>query len=674
MNNKVSIDQINEAYIKLKSHIYYDSTELFQRINLAEFEALKQNPTLIPIKHEVKDIEDNVNEKLNELWNELNSDINSEYFEKLLGKIKLKYLPKKFKHEERDENFLSNQRVKKSYEIEKVTIFADFPIELHLVCVLWLMNFGYKLDAKLDDSCIGNRLILTKDKSKLVGGSGLFKPYYKQYQKWRDEAVKEAQKKLEYGSNVAFINLDLKDYFYSIKLDFKEIEKELPEYFTNTSPVHVLFKKIHFKYNELLKKEKYPSDSYDLKKISPPIGIVSSYILANYYLHKFDKRVHNVVPKAYFSRYVDDIILVIENPDFEFHEKEENLEIGFKFSRYYQDNKKTKKISFAKNDTEYRSNVPQSERFILETLYPLVKLVDEKSAIKTEEIEKSPIKRVFEINGIDGAIFQGDKTFIYYFDTTESTTVMDKLKQELEARASEFRDFPDGDDFGNESFDEQAYHLVFDGTEGKIRTLKDYKENRYGLSVFLANRIFSALGRAKTSNKKESDKVLKLFRGINNLEHYRLWEKVFTFFLVNDDKASFLNFYIHSIRQIITLYNNAINIGHSGIKSQEIAKDLLIYLKIAKDMALSLNTSFMNESNKLSAEDKELIQVVKECDQIGLSNLIDTLLYDPKQMNMFRNSNLVRHQYVSYPLANYMDYKSSKETSYVNRLTTGLIE
>ena len=436
----------------------------------------------------------------------------------------------------------------------------------------------------------------------------------------------------------------------------------------------MLFKKIHFKYNELLKKEKYPSDSYDLKKISPPIGIVSSYTLANYYLHKFDKRVHNVVPKSYFSRYVDDIILVIENPDFEFHEKEENSEIGFKFSKYYKDNKDTKKISFAKTDKEYWANVPKSERFILETLYPLVKLVDEKSAKKTEVIEKTAIKRVFEINGIDGAIFQGDKTLIYYFDSTESTTVMDKLKQELEARASEFRDFPDGDDFGNESFDEQAYHLIFDGTEGKIRTLKDYKENRYGLSVFLANRIFSALGRAKTSNKKEADKLLKLFRGINNLEHYRLWEKVFTFFLVNDDKASFLNFYIHSLRQIITLYNNAINIGHSGIKSQEIAKDLLIYLKIAKDMALSLNPSFMNKSNKLSAEDKELIHLVKECDQIGLSNPVDTLLYDPKQMNMFRNSNLIRHQYVAYPLANYMDYKSSKEISYVNRLTTGLIE
>ena len=65
MFNEVKFDQINEAYIKLKSHIYYDSTELFQRIKLAEFEALKQNATLIPIKHEVKNIEDNVNAKLN---------------------------------------------------------------------------------------------------------------------------------------------------------------------------------------------------------------------------------------------------------------------------------------------------------------------------------------------------------------------------------------------------------------------------------------------------------------------------------------------------------------------------------------------------------------------------------------------------------------------------------
>lgn len=674
MFKEVTIDQINEAYIKLKSHIYYDTTELFQRIKLAEFETHKQNPTLAQIRYKVEDIEENVYSKLNELRIALNGDINTEYFENLINKIKLIYMPKKFKQEEKDENFLSNQRVRDEYTIQKVTIFADFPIELHLVCVLWLMDFGYKLDGELDENCVGNRMILTKDKSKLIGGSGLFKPYYKQYQKWRDDAVNEAQRKLESGSNVAFINLDLKDYFYSIRINFGDIEKEFSTFHFSSSSVHNIFKKIHYKYNDLLSATNYPNNYYEKGKCSLPIGIVSSYTLANYYLYNFDKRMHNVVPKAYYSRYVDDIIIVIENPDFEFHKNEPSPEIGFKFEKYYKEYSKKKEISYAKNDREYRKNVTKTERFILETLYPLVKLVDEKIPIEFLDNEKADRGRIFEVNGIEGAIFQGDKTFVYYFDATESTTVMDKLKQELEARASEFRDFPDGDDFGNESFDEQAYHLVFDGTEGKIRTLKDYKENRYGLSVFLANRIFSALGRAKTSNKRESDKVLKLFRGINNLEHHRLWEKVFTFFLVNDDKANFLNFYIHAINQIKIVYNAKGTINHSQIEVIKIAKDLFEYLKFAKDMALSLNPNFLKEPSKKSKEEKELEWVIKECDEIGLSDFIQTFLYDDDRMIMLRNSNLVRHQYVSYPLANYMNFKAGDKVSFVNRLSTGLID
>ncbi|MBK9334032.1 MAG: hypothetical protein IPM96_16910 [Ignavibacteria bacterium] len=131
---------------------------------------------------------------------------------------------------------------------------------------------------------------------------------------------------------------------------------------------------------------------------------------------------------------------------------------------------------------------------------------------------------------------------LYYFDNNESTAVIDKLKQELNERASEFRDFPEESD-GEKSFDEQAYHLIFENSEGKIRTLKDYKENRYGLSVFLANRIFAALRRSKKVNKSETEKLLKLFKGLNNLEHFRLWEKVFTFFLVNENPDGFVSFY-----------------------------------------------------------------------------------------------------------------------------------
>lgn len=106
----------------------------------------------------------------------------------------------------------------------------------------------------------------------------------------------------------------------------------------------------------------------------------------------------------------------------------------------------------------------------------------------------------------------------------------------------------------------------------------------------------------------------------------------------------------------------------------KIARDLFEYLKIAKDMALSLNPNFLNEFSKKSKEEKELEWVIKECDDIGLSDFIQTFLYDDDRMIMLRNSNLVRHQYVSYPLANYMNFKAGDKVSFVNRLSTGLVD
>ena len=35
--SKISKEEVKAAYVKLKSHIYYDTTELFQRRKLAEY-------------------------------------------------------------------------------------------------------------------------------------------------------------------------------------------------------------------------------------------------------------------------------------------------------------------------------------------------------------------------------------------------------------------------------------------------------------------------------------------------------------------------------------------------------------------------------------------------------------------------------------------------------------
>lgn len=663
---EVTLEQLKSAYLKYKAYIYHDTTELFQRQKLADFEAgIINYKTGIGKQIDPKSKFELKFTRLLELIN----DHNDEGINKLLNEIKLIYLPKSFENKNEDKNYISNQRISDSYNIEKVTVFVDVPVELHLVTVLWIMKYGYKLDAKLDPSCFGNRLILNGLKDGVIKGSGLFKPYFNQYQKWRDTSVNEAERKLELGSDVAFINLDLQNFFYSAKIDFSIVENEIwgVNKYKKDSRIHEIFKKLYVECTNKVKETNYPNkELYENlgDRCILPIGLASSYVLGNYYLHDFDKKLKKLIPQINYSRYVDDILIVVENPNFNFGLDGECKSTRFSFDSYLKE-VRSDRISINFDIDE----ISKSERFILETFYPLFTLVDAPKTSSSNDSgfddEQSNKNRIFKISCLDDAVFQPSKTLIYYFDHNEATTVIDKLKKDLEDKASEFRDFPEDSEFEN-SFDDQAYHLIYDGTEGKIRTLKDYRENRYGLSVYLSNRIFVALRSTKKVDVNESEKLLKLFRGLNNLEYFRLWEKIFTFFLANDNRNGFVKFFKQTIIEILKLNSNSTQkILQSTITHKDVATSLLRYFDISFEMPLALNPGFIKKDSSAYKDIEIFVNTYQ----------IETLLYngfsiqstERGRIERFRISNLIRHHFVAHPLINY-----TKESS-KNRLNLASI-
>ncbi len=648
--------ELQEAYIKYKSYIYHDTTELYQRKKLAEFETGLIDGGLsakTPYAKGLKNLTYKLDEKLETIQSWINNNHTGKEFNKFLEKIDLLFLPKSFLKEKVEENFISNKRIDDEYTIDRITVFADIPVELHLITILWIMKYGHKLDAKLDSGCMGNRLLLNKSSDGVIKGSGLFKPYFTQYQKWRDNAVDEAQRKLRNENKVAFINLDLKDYFYSARIDFEVIEDHIwgKNSYKGDSNIHEIFKDFHKRYTDKLKEVKYPNVALNEQignNFVLPIGVASSYVLGNFYLKEFDKRIRKLIPQVYYSRYVDDILIVIENPDFSFHDNEKCKSVKFSFDKYLKS-----ALDEGELITFTESDLTKIEKFILESFYPLIRLVDYPDFLKS--VPKTDFKddetKVFKITCIKGAYFQPKKTLLYYFDNEESTAAIDKLKQELDERASEFRDFPEDSD-GEKSFDEQAYHLVFDGTEGKIRTLKDYKENRYGLSVFLANRIFAALRRSKKVDKSESDKLLRLFRGLNCLENFRLWEKVFTFFLVNENPDGFVTFYKHTYGEIKKLNEKGErNIQGSTISQTNVATSLFKYFDISVEMPLAINPGFIKKDS-IAFKDLTIFKNLHNW-EVELVNEITVKGITIPGVTRFRKSNLIRHHYVSHPLLNY---------------------
>ncbi len=661
MRERISWQDVQEAYIKYKSFIYYDTSELFQRMKLAEFESSVNSDNKPFGSKNHSDVRDNkkspMERKFESIANLINSHLTHNTYKDFLDEIDLICLPKNFeKKGEEEGNFITNSRISDTYTIDRITIFADIPVELHLVAILWIMKFGYKLDAKFDSSCLGNRLILNENLRGVVNGSGLFKPYFAQYQKWRDTAVQEAQNKLDAGNKIAFINLDLKDYFYSVQLDFNEVERDVwgKDGYEDTSNVHHILKELYERFTEKLSSKRlinYDINSNGIKKCVLPIGVATSYIFGNYYLREFDKKIRKLIPQVYYGRYVDDILLVIENPDYNIHEYGVSEDKQFSAERDH-----------GLNDTSTvkQNNLTKTDKFILRTLGTIIELDDShKNPKRFSKIKKDNDAR-FKIKEIEGASFQSKKTLVYHFDCNESTAVIDKLKQELEARSSEFRDFPDETE-SDKSFDEQAYYLLFDGTEGKIRTLKDYKENRYGLSVFLANRIFAALRRSKENDSTETKKLLKLFKGMNNLEHFRLWEKLFTYFLVNEDADGFVSFYKHTYSEIMKLRKKGENkIQESEITYSDIANSLFRYFVIAYKMPLALNPGFLKKGSKAYKD----ILIFENIQNINKRITENT---EERDFSCFRKSNLIRHHYLSLPLLNYITEAQSSKINWCSR-------
>jgi hypothetical protein len=629
-----SKEDIRQAYIKLKSYVYYDNTDLLLRRQLVEFETgigkefLTNNPNSIyNIDSDIFNykLHFTLEEKFERIAEELNSyHKRKKFFDAVLGKVSIDFYPKKYKETLEEINYISNEKVKSEYLVERITPFINAPIELHIISVLWLLRHGVSIEKNLKPECVGNRLLLNKDKSEIIQGSGLFKPYFNQYQKWRDDAVDKAVQILKEGKSVAFLNLDIKDYFSSVRIKRTELfkgrrHKGIQEFYN----LKEIFLKIHEEYSIKLSNGKTPNDFYEelidengkLEKVVLPIGLVSSYVLANNYLKLFDEQVLSQVKPAYYGRYVDDLLFVIADP---------------------------------KPDAEIKLNVENSkslskiERFVLDTFSPVID-------IKANTANSN--KNNFVLKDYDALACQSEKSLMHFFNSEDSHLVIDKLKQELDDRTSEFRDFPEEDE-NNLTFKSSAYHLHYDGSEGKIRTLKDYKENRYGLTVFLSNKIFSALRHDNHLSDDESEQIINFFKGETCLTYYRLWERILTLLLVNKKPKSYVDFFLHCIDQIENIDHIDSN---SEVSEEHIQNTLINYLDVAHELALSLNLDFISKTQKVARNFEFKLNKLKKSNWTFLFGRFEPTRSDSFWVRRFRQSNMMRHHYIIHPLITYSE-------------------
>ncbi|MES2702576.1 MAG: RNA-directed DNA polymerase [Bacteroidota bacterium] len=584
---------IHLAYKKLKSYVYHENFSLHLRVQISNYETI------------------DIGEKLNKLCDLLNrySTGKKKDIQKFFLDIDVHLMPKAFHHQNVNQDpddafYFSNANKQNEYLVDSCTPFINCPVELHIICVLWVMKIGHFLDSELNSNCYSNRLVRNTDNLYEEKSIKLFKKYYLNYNLWRNEAIQKAQELHNLNLDVVILNLDLKNYYNSVDFDFGELTKSpFSQNWISFDWLNTILEEIHTAYISKLKGTGF---SLPVNKRILPIGLISSSILSNYYLRYFDNIMRDQLKPEFYGRYVDDILIVKSNPA----------------------------ISM--------TSLKKADDFINSYLV--------NSTMWTNEIRIQKGKHkdyLIKVNN-NALLFQLKKVKLYHFYANESNDLLEEFNKEIRKNSSEFRFQPESQEVFD-SFENASYKISYSDTINKIRSIDGFDVDKFGASkhlVKLINTTRNAEKLSKNSFEELNERVKTYFSGKRSLELSSLWEKVFTFYVVNGAKKQLIEFAKEQIRNILLLKFDPKDKNSDRINDRIIAS-LFEHLGNCFSMGAALNLAFFNESIINNIKLSNYVNDVTQRLELLTSDIV---LNNAKALIQ---SNLLRHNYIFYPLVNY---------------------
>ena len=549
---EITLEKIQEAYGRFKAYVYYDNFNLSLRYQLAEFEK-----------------DSSFNQNLKNLSEDLSQYLAggklSKRIKKMIDSSGYIVLPKSFNNasssQKKNSILFSNQH-NEAFNVKSNTILFEGEIELHLIATLWIMEEGVRLNSMIGNDSYGYHLTMDSNDINLGSEKLLFTKYFKKYQEWRDKGIRAAKNQINEGNDVLLVSLDIKNFFHSSRINFKQLKKDLKIEDENslTDILQIIYKHHTLKLNLQLEGVKLPV---------LPIGLVSSGIIANWLLIDFDKSLKEKMAPVYYGRYVDDIFIVISNvkpdqPDIKGDLSEESIR---------EETLKWLAERFFFNDEPLKiSGV--GDNLSLEFTNPKYK----------------------------GLKIQAEKLKLFYFSPDWPHAMLNKFQKTLEENSSAFWFLPDEEDL-KDSLDDDAYDMQYEDTINKFRSVADVKASKYGASVFLAKRIKLAILNNDTPNLEISKEIFRFFKGVAILSLYNMWEKVFSYLVVTGDTKS-----IKKIHKEIIL---AIEKLDSDVYANELRKTLTKHLDICLQMSFSLNPSLYQIASKNDVNLKKKGEIIQ---------------------------------------------------------------
>jgi hypothetical protein len=223
-------------------------------------------------------------------------------------------------------------------------IASRFPVDLHVLSALWVNRIGHRFDACLKDRAYGSRVRRYGDDGAPNTGSyhikalGSMAPYFLPYRSWRENGLSAMQSALDEDQKIVAVTLDIRNYFHRIdprfildpafhaaiglggggldsegtaKTALTPVERELTEILLGV----LLAWSEHA--SQFIRESQIGASTEETSRGigGLPIGVTACRLMANVLLCEWDKQIVECLSPIYYGRYVDDMFLVLRDPE-----------------------------------------------------------------------------------------------------------------------------------------------------------------------------------------------------------------------------------------------------------------------------------------------------------------------------------------------------------------------
>ncbi len=259
--------------------------------------------------------------------------------------------------------------------------------------------------------------------------------------------------------------------------------------------------------------------------------------------------------------------------------------------------------------------------------------------IKRHLLNPSKDGSVYKLTCLPALTIQSNKLIVQHFDKEHSRAGLREFVEQIKREASDFRFLP-ADERGRE-LDACAYDIIYEGSINKLRSVIGVRENSTELSKYLARRMVEHRLTSEALRQDIAKQLDRFTRGKNILDFCTTWERILTLLIVKGKDVKAAEMAKRCLDTIERLVSAEQEDADWVLRARA---DLKRYLELALAMPFAL----LAQSAKDKPQSKRLVRLIK-------THFTDVYTI----AGHFRRGNLMRHQWVAWPLLNYTSYEGS---------------